>query len=161
MDDRVAEFKNEARQYKFYVARIYQLREQLDIAYYQMSGLKSVDNTRIRGSFNPEQAELVRLEQSEKIQQIEDELMIYEAKTRRINRVLENIDQDIAVLIKEAWCRQKGLQFVADNEHYTLSNISKKITKEEYMQIIPKIMYFTYFKNGGTLWLKLLLIIMI
>lgn len=123
----VRAFKNELRNYNYYVSAAKKTKELIDNYYYELSGVKASDPSRppLHSLPNKERENHIR----EAISKQERYLKLTQAKINHIDRVLSNIDDPLSSTIKDIFLNGESL--TAQSGHYNLSNVGlyKKINK--------------------------------
>ena len=123
----VRAFKNELRNYNYYVSTAKKTKEIIDNYYYELSGVKACDPSRppLHSLPDKERENHIR----EAISKQERYLKLTQAKINHIDRVLSNIDNPLSSTIKDIFLNGESL--TAHRVNYNLSNVGlyKKINK--------------------------------
>lgn len=123
----VRAFKNELRNYNYYVSAAKKTKEIIDNYYYELSGVKACDPSRPPLHSLPDKERENRIRES--ISRQEKFLKLTQAKINHIDRVLSSIDNPLKSTIKDIFL--KGETLTAHSNNYNLSNVGlfKKINK--------------------------------
>ena len=120
-------FKNELRNYNYYVSAAKKTKEIIDNYYYELSGVKACDPSKppLHSLPNKERENHIR----EAISRQERYLKLTQAKIKYIDRVLDNISEPLNSTIVDIFLRGESL--TAHSNSYNLSNVGlyKKINK--------------------------------
>ena len=120
-------FKNELRNYNYYVSTAKKTKELIDNYYYELSGVKASDPSRPPLHSLPDKERENRIREA--ISRQEKFLKLTQAKINHIDRVLSDIDNHLKTNNKDIFL--KGETLTAQSGHYNLSNVGlyKKINK--------------------------------
>ncbi len=123
----VRAFKNELRNYNYYVSAAKKTKEIIDNYYYELSGVKASDPSRPPLHSLPDKERENRIREA--ISRQEKFLKLTQAKINQIDRVLSSIDNHLKTTIKDIFL--KGETLTAQSGNYNLSNVGlyKKINK--------------------------------
>ena len=123
----VRAFKNELRNYNYYVSAAKKTKEIINNYYYELSGVKACDPSRPPLHSLPDKERENRIREA--ISRQEKFLKLTQAKINQIDRVLSSIDNPLKSTIKDIFL--KGETLTAQSCHYNLSNVGlyKKINK--------------------------------
>lgn len=123
----VRAFKNELRNYNYYISTAKKTKELIDNYYYELSGVKASDPSRppLHSLPNKERENHIR----EAISRQERYLKLTQAKIKYIDRILDNISEPLNSTIVDIFL--KGESLTAHCNNYNLSNVGlyKKINK--------------------------------
>ena len=119
MDKKVDQFKKELRTYRGLKEELIEKKEQLKIAWYDMTGVKGVDAAKIRVQYNQHIADMNRHTQSEKLEKIVKEIERLEANIWHIDEILLAMPPDARAYATDIYI--KGRTFDATSGKYYLS----------------------------------------
>lgn len=88
----VEQFKNEMRNYNYYVSMLDSLEEKLENTYYELSGVKGVRYDKIPSAYNKELIEQKRFDLMQKIDKLENEISRLSGEIEHIDSILECIE---------------------------------------------------------------------
>ena len=123
----VRAFKNELRNYNYYVSTAKKTKEIIDNYYYKLSGVKASDPSRPPLHSLPDKERENRIREA--INRRERYLKLTQAKINYIDRVLNNIDDPLNSTIKAIFLNGESLTVHSDNYNLSSIGLFKKINK--------------------------------
>lgn len=117
------------RDYSFLVYKVEDLKQEIELLYDKMGGIKSIDYTKVKGTTNQEAIEQYKLSISEDIAFIEKELMIYEERLRKIDDVLNQLDDCHKEMFRLKYLKHKTYYEIGKIYYLSPSAVNKRMTR--------------------------------
>lgn len=128
--DEVEQFKRELRSYAYWKKKVAQIEEDLEAVAVRMRGLSSPQFDRIPGEPKVSGAKsdhwYALMEKEEDLQRRKDDLL---REIRFVERVLNNMDEHDAAIIRRVYIERQSYQEVAQAVGYSESGIYYRIRK--------------------------------
>lgn len=123
--DDVRAFKNELRNYNFYLHRLSSLEDSIDFIYHRLGGVKGIDPSKepIHAMPNKELEWKLR----EDIEILEAKKSLLETKTNYIDSILAEIEIPLREAIMAVYCEGKTMERVGRKYHLSSSGLNKRI----------------------------------
>lgn len=113
------------RDYPFLKYKIEDLKSEIELLYYKMSGEKAIRYDVVKGTTNQRAIEEYRLALSEDIAQLEKEKSIYEARLDEIESVLNKLDDYHREMFYLKYDKHKTLYEIGKIYYLSASAVSK------------------------------------
>ena len=117
---KVEAFKKLIKFYSYAKDRTKELEEEINLHYYEVSGVKGVDPFANKGTTNPLIKEYARLRNADIVEAMIDRQRWYKTTTRMVEEVLSRIDRNDLELIMDVFI--KGIGYAKACEKYGYSN---------------------------------------
>lgn len=128
MDYRV--FKNEISNLPSYYKSAEKLKDDLDVLWHELSGLKAIRYDKQPASFNPEMSESYRLELMDRIEKKQRELDFTYLAIERCESELNRLPSDIKEMVEQIFILGKTFAEVGKSIGYSDNGLHYKIKKE-------------------------------
>ena len=102
------------------VDKINEVKEELDIILYEMSGVKGIRYDNIRGSYNPYLSALKSLEMIEKYNEKENELKYYESAIQSVDIIFKRLPKYVRFMLIDKFV--KGMTYAQIGRKYGYSD---------------------------------------
>lgn len=120
-------FKNELRNYNFYISEIKRLTEVIDNCYYELSGVKANDPSKEPVHSLPNKEREYRLRRN--ISHFESRRKLVQTKIDYIDQVLSNIQEPLVGTIKKLFVEGSSLSLLCNDYNLSTIGLYKKINK--------------------------------
>ena len=117
------------RDYSFLVYKIEDLKQEIELLYDKMGGVKSIDYSKAKGTTNQEAIEQYKLSISEDIGYVEKELLIYQERLKKIDDVLDKLDDCHKEMFKLKYLKHKTYYEIGKIYYLTPSAVNKRMTR--------------------------------
>ncbi|MBR0456513.1 MAG: hypothetical protein IJJ01_07560 [Firmicutes bacterium] len=132
---KVEAFKDLLKHYYDYQMSILQIKEELDVLLYEMTGVKGISYDKIPSSFNPEISEDRKLDFIERLNEKEAELDFTYAAIKLIEMKLSKMTEEEKTLCVEILNRKITYEEAGRNNKYSTSRMWK-IVKENLKKVL-------------------------
>ena len=121
----VLAFKNELKNYNYYLHRISTLEESIEFIYHRLGGVRGIDPSKepIHAMPNKEMEYKLR----EDIECLEAKKKLLEEKTNYIDSILVEIEIPLREAIMAVYCEGKTMERVSMKYHLSSSGLNKRI----------------------------------
>ena len=123
-------FKNELKNLKAYLESKNELETELEVLWYDLTGVKGVRFDVEHVSYNPQLAEQLKLELIDKIEHKEKELDFTCLAIERNETHLKALPSDIRLCCKQIFIQGKTFAEVGRNVGYSANGIYQRIKRE-------------------------------
>ena len=127
MEPNIRAFKNELRNYNYYLSRLTTLTESIEFFYYQLGGVKGKDPTKERTHVPPNKEYEWRLR--EQITILEQERDRVAKNIDYIQSILAQIKKPLRTAVFEVYCEGKTIHSVSLKMNLSSSGLDAQITK--------------------------------
>lgn len=135
MKQEIEAFKNELKNYQFYLDEYDAVSKEIELMIYQMSGVKGIDYSKQSGnSFNESASEIKRLSMIEQLNELEIEKKEISMMILRINRKMSSLTKDERNLLMRLIVDKKTYEEICDE----LQIANKSLLYNEINKIIEK-----------------------
>lgn len=123
----VKAFKNELRNYRYYVSENDRLKEMIDLAYYQLGGVRGIDPSKepIHSAPNKEFEWKLR----NRISRLEQKKAVYEGILNEIDESLNQMDEVCRRALKLIYAEGKRTDVVADIFYLSPSGLKHRMNR--------------------------------
>lgn len=123
----VRSFKNELRNYRYYVSRVVDLGEKIDLCYHRLGGVRAVDPGRIPVSGMPNKdAEYKTRDDIERYTRLK---ALYQAKLDEMDRILGLIEKEMRDALVRVYVDGEQIRKVADMYFLSHNGLAKRINR--------------------------------
>lgn len=129
MEKKVDQFKKELRTYKGLKEELAEKKEELKVAWYDMTGVKGVEFGKIRVQYNQHATDLNRHRQSEKIEKLIKETDRLQANINHIEEILLLMPPDARAYAVEIYIEGKTFDATSSKYYLSRSAILNRIDK--------------------------------
>lgn len=124
------QFIKELRCYRGYISKAKALKQDIDILWYDLTGVKAVRYDKApSGSYNPNLSEARRIHLGEKIERKMKELARVNSNIEYIESVLAKLPPNISKACIDIYCDDKGYKETSKNEYISDAGLFKQIDK--------------------------------
>lgn len=125
--DDVRAFKNELRNYNYYLSRIVTLANSIEFVFERLGGVRGIDPSKepIHAMPDPDLEWKLR----DQIEIYEAEKRRYEAKAGEIDQVLSRMETSVREAVIEVYANGKTVMKVADKMYLSPSGLKRRIDK--------------------------------
>lgn len=123
-------FKNEISNLKAYYKSLRELEQERKRLEYELEGVKGIRYDKLPASFNPEFAEMYRLELIERLVEIEKEIGFTVQTIKRYESQINRLPDDVKPLVDLLFIQGKTFKEVGYMFGYSDNGIYHKIKKE-------------------------------
>lgn len=125
--DDVRAFKNELRNYNYYLSRIVTLANSIEFVFERLGGVRGIDPSKepIHAMPDPDLEWKLR----DQIEIYEAEKRRYEAKAGEIDQILNKMETSVREAVIEVYANGKTVMKVADKMYLSPSGLKRRIDK--------------------------------
>jgi DNA-directed RNA polymerase specialized sigma subunit len=123
-------FKNEISNYQAYMRSADEIKTELDLLWYELTGVKGIQYNKQPSSYNQELSESYRLELLDRIENKEKELDFTIMAIERYESELGRLPSDIRELVEQIFINGKTFAEVGKKVGYSDNGLHYKIKKE-------------------------------
>jgi DNA-directed RNA polymerase specialized sigma24 family protein len=124
--EKVRVFKNELRNYNYYLQEIATLDESIEEIYYKLGGVRGIDPSKEPLHSPPDKDLEYKLR--DRIEILEAKKRLPEAKIREIDRILDRMETSLRRAVMAVYCEGKTIRYVAYQNNMSSSGMDLRIT---------------------------------
>lgn len=117
------------KHYYFYICKVNDLHEDIEILYWQMSGDKGLDYTKLKGQTNQQAINNYKLTLSEQIETLEQEAIKYEQKLLEIENVLNKMVDVDREMFRLKYLKHMSYMQIGEKFYLSTSAVYKQMEK--------------------------------
>ena len=125
--EKVRVFKNELRNYNYYVSQIDKLQESIDVCYHRLGGVRAIDYSKEPNHSLPNKELEYKLR--EDIERYEQKKTLTEQKIKYIDEILGRMENDVKWAVKCVYVEGKQMRNVAYKIFVGHSTLQHRIDK--------------------------------
>lgn len=123
-------FKNEISNIKAYTKSISDIKTELELLWYELTGVKGIQYNKQPSSYNPELNESYRLELLDRIESKEKELDFTYLAIERYRANLDRLPSDIRWIVEQIFIDNKTFAEIGKTVGYSDRGLHYKVKKE-------------------------------
>jgi len=123
--EEVRAFKNELRNYNFYLSRIVTLENSIEFCYDRLGGVRGIDPSKEPTHSMPNKE--LEWQLRDKIESLDAEKRVIETKVKYIESILAKIETSLREVIIAVYCENKTMQYVAIKNNISTSGLNKRM----------------------------------
>ena len=128
-ENEITAFKNELRNYRFYQNKVKELKEEIDLIYYNLTGVKGVSFDRQPSGTSIELKNDKLYNQYHKLDNIDKKIKLYESRIESIEQTLNMLDEEVRSIVIGIYADNKTYRELSQTIHLSKSAIHYEINK--------------------------------